>query len=200
MAIVVVGGQSRDIGKTSVMAGLIAALPEKNWIALKITQYGHGICSVNGRRCECAADDHRFAILQEQDRSGRKDTSRFLLAGAVRSLWVRVKQGQLAVVMPELRPILDSHPSVMIESNSILNFIRPDLYLSVLRFDIADFKQSARDMLRFADAAVLVESNAKHPVWSGSPPRIPDGIPVYPVSPPGFVSEDLIRIVRSRIG
>ena len=33
MAIVVVGGHTRNIGKTSVMAGLIRALPEMRWTA-----------------------------------------------------------------------------------------------------------------------------------------------------------------------
>ena len=47
MAIVVIGGHSRSVGKTSVVAGLIAALPELNWTALKITQFGHGICSAD---------------------------------------------------------------------------------------------------------------------------------------------------------
>ena len=45
MALVVVGGHSRNVGKTSVVAGLIAALPEFKWTAMKITQYGHNVCS-----------------------------------------------------------------------------------------------------------------------------------------------------------
>src|SRR5580698_2068550 len=51
MAIVVIGGHSRSVGKTSVVAGLIAALPAYHWTALKITQYGHGVCSLNGESC-----------------------------------------------------------------------------------------------------------------------------------------------------
>ena len=89
MAIVVIGGHSRSVGKTSVVAGLIAALPEYNWTALKITQYGHGVCSLNGESCHCATDDHSWAISEEKDRSGESDTSRFLVAGAVHALWVR---------------------------------------------------------------------------------------------------------------
>ena len=53
MAIVVIGGHSRSVGKTSVVAGLISALPELNWTAVKVTQYGHGICSANGKPCDC---------------------------------------------------------------------------------------------------------------------------------------------------
>jgi molybdopterin-guanine dinucleotide biosynthesis protein len=48
MAIVVVGGHSRSVGKTSVVANLIARLPERHWTACKITQFGHGFCSANG--------------------------------------------------------------------------------------------------------------------------------------------------------
>ena len=40
MALIVIGGHSRNVGKTSVVAGLIAALPEYNWTAFKITQHG----------------------------------------------------------------------------------------------------------------------------------------------------------------
>ena len=43
MSLIVIGGHSRNVGKTSVVAGLIAATPQLNWTAFKITQYGHGI-------------------------------------------------------------------------------------------------------------------------------------------------------------
>ena len=66
MAIVVVGGHSRNIGKTSVVAGLIAALPELRWTAVKITQYGHGICSANGEACDCATADQARSVLDRE--------------------------------------------------------------------------------------------------------------------------------------
>ena len=84
MATIVIGGHSRSVGKTSVVAGLIAALAEYEWTAVKITQYGHGICSANGEACDCATGDHSWAISEEKDRGGGSDTSRFLLAGAAR--------------------------------------------------------------------------------------------------------------------
>src|SRR5438309_7532024 len=70
MAIIVIGGHSRSVGKTSVVAGLIAALPEFHWTALKITQYGHGICSADGQACDCATGDHSWAITEEKNRAG----------------------------------------------------------------------------------------------------------------------------------
>ena len=66
MAIVVIGGHSRSVGKSSVAAGLIARLPERNWTAFKITQFGHGFCSANGEPCDCQTGDHTIAISAER--------------------------------------------------------------------------------------------------------------------------------------
>src|SRR5690349_70722 len=146
-ALVIIGGHSRSVGKTSVVAGLIAALPQSEWTAAKITQHGHGICSANGEPCDCATADHSWAISEERDRSGKSDTSRFLVAGAARSLWVRTEQGRLAEAMPALRHHLNDARNVIMESNSVLKFLRPDLYLTVLDPSTPDFKNSAREFL-----------------------------------------------------
>ena len=92
MAVVVVGGHTRNIGKTSVVAGLIAALPEMRWTAMKITQFGHGVCSANGEACDCETADHTIAVSEERVANGT-DSGRYLGAGAVRSLWVRTRHG-----------------------------------------------------------------------------------------------------------
>src|SRR5437660_3586347 len=151
MAIVVIGGHSRNVGKTSVVAGIIPALPEFNWMAMKITQYGHGICSANGEPCDCVTDDHTRAITEELDRSGETDTSRFLVAGAARSLWVRTRQGMLAEAMPDIRRKIAGVENVIIESNSVIRYMRPDLYLTVLDSENPDFKESAMEFLDRAD-------------------------------------------------
>src|SRR5437764_2027453 len=127
MALIVVGGQSRNLGKTSLVAGLIAAMAECGWTAVKITQFGHGVCSVNGKACHCAVDEHRWAITEERDRSGKSDTSRFLVAGAARSLWVRTKQGKLEEAMPSLCQKIAQAGNVIMELNIVMGFLEPDV-------------------------------------------------------------------------
>ena len=122
MAIVVIGGHTRNIGKTSVMAGLIAAMPEKLWTAFKITQFGHGVCSANGEPCDCDTGSHTMAISEERNQESGTDSSRYLAAGAVRSYWVRTRQGQLAEAMPRVRKLLAANGNCIVESNSILRF------------------------------------------------------------------------------
>jgi hypothetical protein len=41
MAIIVVGGSNRGVGKTALVCGLIAALPDYHWTAVKITTHNH---------------------------------------------------------------------------------------------------------------------------------------------------------------
>src|SRR3954453_23575836 len=114
MSTLVIGGHLRNLGQDNEVAGLISALPAIHWTPGKITQFGHGVCSVNGESCDCATDEHTQAISEEKSRAGDSDTSRFLVAGAERSLWVRTKQGWLAEAMPDIRARLAGAQNVII--------------------------------------------------------------------------------------
>jgi hypothetical protein len=197
MAIIVIGGHSRSVGKTSVVAGLIAALRSHHWTALKVTQYGHGVCSLNGESCHCATDDHSWAISEEKDRSGDSDTSRFLIAGAVRALWVRTEQGRLAEAIPTIRRRIAESENVILESNSILKFVRPDLYLTVLDSANADFKRSAQEFLDQADAVILHTANAA--AWTGVSLKPVVGRPIFEIRPPEYVTPEIVEFVRNAL-
>jgi len=198
MAFVVIGGHSRSVGKTSVVAGLISVLPEYKWTAVKITQYGHGVCSANGGPCDCATADHSWAISEERDRSGESDTSRFLVAGAKCSLWVRTEQGRLAEAMPALRTKIEGAANVIVESNSILKFLRPDLYLTVLDPATADFKNSAREFLDRADAVILHEA-AGAAAWQAVSLKPLAQRRLFRITPPPYVTDEIAEFVRTKM-
>ena len=198
MAIIVVGGHSRSVGKTSVVAGLIAALPEFHWTAMKITQYGHGICSANGELCDCATDDHSWAVTEERDRSGESDSSRFLVSGAARSLWVRTRQGMLAEAMPRVRQELATAENAILESNSVMRFLRPDLYLTVLDASTADFKLSAQEFLDRADAVILHDGDERV-AWTNVSLKPVAAKPTFRIQPPPYVTPELTSFVRKRL-
>ncbi len=195
--ILVVGGHSRSVGKTSLVADLIRAFPQASWTAVKITQYGHGVCSLNGESCGCAPAEHPFALEEERHLASGSDTSRFLSAGAARSLWLRAKQGRLAEALPLLRHALSGGGNVLLESNSILQFLHPSLFLMALDPFTPDFKPSARAALDRASAFIL-RSPMSQPVWPGVPlslfPRRPQFLqPLGAPLPPA-----LVYFVRSR--
>jgi len=198
MATVVVGGHSRNVGKTSVVAGLISAMPEMQWTAVKITQYGHGLCTASGEDCECASHDESWAIDEESSRTGDTDTSRFLNAGAARALWVRTKQGMLAEAMPELREKLSGAKNVIMESNSVIRFVRPDIYLVALDAANPDFKDSSREFLDRADA-VLLQNDLSGAAWRDVSMRLLKGKPVIRVTAANYVTDEVVSFVRAEI-
>lgn len=161
--LIVVGGHTRSIGKTQLVCDLIAAMPETEFIAGKITQYGHGVCAQNGEHCGCAPEEHSSAFDWETDAASGTDSSRFLGAGATRAFWLRTKQGYLAEGLPLLREALailrrteDKAPvNVLIESNSLLQFLKPALYVAVLDPSKEDFKPTAQALLDRANVFLL---------------------------------------------
>jgi molybdopterin-guanine dinucleotide biosynthesis protein len=198
MAIVVVGGHTRNIGKTSVVAGLIRALPERQWIAIKITQFGHGVCSADGEPCDCETADHTIAVSEERQRESGTDSSRYLAAGAARAFWVRTRQGQLSEAMPRVRQLLASAENVIVESNSVLRFLQPDVSLSVLDPSVQDFKASALRYLDRVDA--LVMPAGAEGGWKGVSARLVEGKPRFYFTPPEYCPAGLVEFVAERAG
>jgi hypothetical protein len=182
--IIVVGGHTRSIGKTQLVCDVIAAFPDKNWVAGKITQYGHGVCAQNGENCDCAPTEHICALDWETRTDSGTDTGRFLAAGARRSFWLRTKQGFLAEGLPLLRAAVKEAgaascgdlPTLILESNSLMQFLKPSLYFAVIDPAKEDFKDSARAALDRADALVLrgpaSPFSASAPAWTHLPSRL----------------------------
>src|SRR5580692_12287097 len=161
--LVVVGGHTRSIGKTQLVCDIIAAFPKTEWIAGKITQYGHGVCAQNGENCDCAPLEHVCALDWETRADTGTDSARFLAAGAKRSFWLRTKQGFLAEGLPDLRQALADvaqepfaeNAALIVESNSLMQFLKPSLYFAVIDPSREDFKESAQLALDRAQALVL---------------------------------------------
>jgi hypothetical protein len=202
MNAVVVGGHTRNIGKTSVISSLIREFAPLGWTAVKITQYGHGICSRDGHPCGCAPKEHPFALTEETDARGRADTCRFLAAGARQSLWLRVRQGQIPSALPLLWQKLRHAECVVIESNSIVEYLDPLLYLVVLDTSQQDFKSSARRALGRADALVFVAGSGTRVDgcrWPDLDPGLLGSRPTFHVPKPSFWNRALGDFMGKRL-
>ena len=203
MKLVMVGGHTRNIGKTSVVEGIIRATPEFNWTAAKITQFGHGVCSVNGEACDCAVSEHQFSITEERHRDTGTDTARFLAAGALRSLWVRTKQGELFTALPALRKQIEGDEFVIVESNSLRRFMNPVLYLQVLDTTNPDFKLSSQQFFDLSDAYVLVSRPTEAPVLANTvllEREVQKNKPCFTVKQEDrFINKEIVEFVRSKL-
>jgi hypothetical protein len=194
MAVIVIGGQTRNIGKTAVVCALISATPQRRWTAIKITQHAHHLTPPDYE--SGYLPDPTVAIREEHDPATGADSSRYLAAGAERSFLVHVCPGRFAEAMPRIHALIESAPNVILESNSVLGFLKPDLYASILDPQSdpqsADFKASALRYLDRADAVLLTGEMAERPAWSGETPKLIDGIPLFAIghdfSATGFVA------------
>jgi len=192
--LVVVGGHSRNIGKTSVACGIIRNLPQLNWTAIKITQYGHGVCPHEGSSCDCADPTHPVAISKENGDAPSSDSGRFLASGALHAFWIRTAVGNLGDALPRLKRVIEAADNVIIESNSLLQFVRPDLYIMVVDGAVADFKPSSR---RFLDRADVLAPTSNAPlIWPGVSSALLRNKQRFNAPPPLYENAALIDKIR----
>jgi hypothetical protein len=139
--LVIVGGNSRKAGKTSYIEKLIRKAPERHWSVVKITTHPH------------------------KTHPGLGDTGRYRHAGA-KNVYL-IEAPELEQALSEIRQILSGAENVIIESNRILDYLKPDLCVFVLDFAVADMKQSCRRHLDKADIVVLSNDTGGEPPWPG---------------------------------
>jgi len=197
--LVVVGGHSRNIGKTSVVAGLIRRLRDRRWVAVKITQYGHGVCEHHETgACGCEPESGEPFALSEEYEPNRTDSGRFLAAGAERSFWLRAPAGELPRAAETVQKILRQGENVIVESNSVVELVKPDVFLMLLDFSCEDFKPSSLRFMDRADAFLVIDRGINAPLWAGVAQGLWDGKPQFLVRPPRYVTAAVVEFVKSR--
>jgi hypothetical protein len=192
MAIIVVGGSSRGVGKTALVCGLIAALSEYRWSAVKITTDVHS---------------KPKPIWEETSAGKGTDTARYLAAGAERaflataamSMRERRLEPDLPPVLDELWPNFGPGTNLIFESNSILRHLQPTLCLLVQgAADDATRKPSFTAALGLADALVVHAPLNRF---------IPDGFcrvgeqpkPIFSLAAVEQISQEMLFWLRDRL-
>jgi hypothetical protein len=143
LSVIVVGGSNKGVGKTSLVCGIIAALPELRWTAIKITSHDYGQSKPIWTQPSIAAGT--------QEGKGT-DTARFLKAGAQQALLVTVLDEQAPI--GNIEDVLAPGDNVNIESNSILKQLQPQVCLAVVSAKEPSIKLSFVPLLKAADALV----------------------------------------------
>ena len=111
---------------------------------------------------------------------------------------MRTEQGRLAEAMPAVRRKLAESGNVILESNSILKFVRPQLYITVLDPATADFKKSAQEFMGQADAVIL-HQGANQSAWDNISLKPVAKLPVFHISPPEYVTAQIVEFVREKL-
>jgi len=180
VAVVVVGGQARSVGKTSVVCSLIAELRERQWTAVKLSAHGHS---------------GEIEIHEGDSAGGVKDSARYLTAGAVRSFYITVPESGLEMAMPRLKEILADSRDAMVESTSVLEFLQPELALAVIDPSAAEVKESLQRWGDRFDAVIMAGGIPQEVMLTGLKSK-----PRFVVHPPEYGSEELNAFVREALG
>jgi LAO/AO transport system kinase len=138
--IIGIGGAHSGAGKTTYASLLLQHL--KGWGAIKYTKTALYVSMI---------DD--LATLSEDG----KDTKRFLEAGAERVLWVQSPPSGLGEVLPLAVERLSDLRGIIVEGNSAIEFLRPDIILFIFGSDSSKIKESAKRLLEKAHAVVAGE-------------------------------------------
>jgi molybdenum cofactor guanylyltransferase len=166
--LLVVGGMTRDAGKTELACDLLRRFGRDRDVAgVKVTTVrangAEAECPRGAAGCgACSSFEGEFIITEERDFPLGKDTSRLKEAGASRVLWLRARPEALAEGFEALRLALGPGALAVCESNSVRAVVDPDLFL-MLRRDGEPGRQgaasscakaSARAVAGFADRVV----------------------------------------------
>jgi hypothetical protein len=152
MATIVVSGSGKNVGKTSLICGLLRALPEFGWVAVKVTSHDHGMAE---------------ALFEETSASVASDTARFLAAGARRVFLITAEGAELGEALKTLHESVGP-ANLIFESNRMFAEFEPNVRLAIVGA-ATEVKASFGPALEQADAIVAAaDGESAFPVLTGA--------------------------------
>jgi hypothetical protein len=132
-----IGGAHSGAGKTTYASLLLCHL--RGWGAIKCTRTGLYSSIVDDRETLSAKG---------------KDTTKLLDAGAERVLWVQSPPSDLDGVLPVAVERLSDLRGIIVEGNSAIEFLRPDIIIFIFGSESSAVKDTAKALLERADIVV----------------------------------------------
>lgn len=136
--IIGIGGAHSGVGKTAYASLILRSF--QNWGAIKYTRTEFYSSLV---------DD--IEILREEG----KDTRCMIESGAARVLWVKSPPSGLGEVLQMAVERLSDLSGIVVEGNSAIEFLSPDIIIFIFGSDPSKLKESAKGILGNAHAVVF---------------------------------------------
>lgn len=147
-ALIVVGGHSRGVGKTTTIEEILRRQAHGRWAAVKVSAHRH-----------CEPRQIRPLIEQDLVSDSRTQTGRYLIAGAARAFLCRTPASELAATAGFIRQLRAEGLNVVVESNRLVDFVDADIVLFTVAPGIADWKASSGAALARTHAFVVRDSD-----------------------------------------
>jgi molybdopterin-guanine dinucleotide biosynthesis protein len=154
-----IGGAHSGSGKTEVASLLLQRL--RGWGAIKYTK----------TELYCSIIDDPYILSMEG-----KDTRRLLDSGAARVLWLKSPPHDLSNVLQLSIDRLSDLKGIVVEGNSAIEFMKPDIIIFISGNNTERIKESAERILGMAHAVVIGERQSI---------SLPEGVKRFDKSPEG---------------
>lgn len=148
--ILVVGGTNRNLGKTEFICGLLRRFSGREIIVIKIKTLYPDDLAHHGRGTSFIGN----YVVREESCSGKlEDSKRFLAAGAYRVFYIKSHAAYLGKAFKEALAGSQKNQLFIVESNSIMEHIRPGAFILLSGPDNTVYKPSS---LKYFDKADIV--------------------------------------------
>ncbi len=170
--LLMIGAAERNAGKTQFACEVLRRYAKtKPLVAIKVTPVaGPDDCCPRGAEgCGiCQESTGRYVIAEEKSRDGEKDTSRLLVAGASKVLWLRSVRDSLGEGIEVVLRQIPAGTGIICESNSSRVVVEPALFLVLKHKDRASVKDSCRQVIHLADRICEFDGSS----WDLQPKRV----------------------------
>jgi hypothetical protein len=146
-----IGGNARHAGKTSLACGIIRKFSGQfPVIGLKVTSIRPGEDDLHGNHPQPKSSD--WEIFEEINPVGEKDTAQMLEAGAKKVFYIRASGEKIHEALEKLFEEIDNSGMIICESRSLRQFVRPGVFMLMIRDDMKEKGKDMNDYLPLADA------------------------------------------------
>ena len=123
--LLIVGGDGRNSGKTAMICRILSELKDPSVVPVKINQTFHEL----GRGLIPLLEENGLKIFEETSLWSAKDTSRMLLAGASRVIYIQSADDRLAEAFALTEKLLPKGSPVLCESSMLIRYCDPGVYV-----------------------------------------------------------------------
>ncbi len=164
--ILVIGASSRNLGKTTLICSLLRRFAEFPLTALKIKTMQEGDETFHGKGSTLEGP---YLIREETSLNGTEDSVRLLNAGATQVLYLKTRRDSLRESFQTTLEMIPQGNLVIVESNSLVEIIRPAIYILIKGYDPKLYKPSSLRTEKHAD--IILKSDGKR--FSIDPEHLP---------------------------
>ena len=156
--LLVIGGATRNVGKTTLTCRIIEKFSKQNKIiGVKIKTIYENDNFFHGKDKKPLKKNENFRICEEKITNLSSDGEKMLKAGAERVFKIKTKNNWLKSAFVELQKIASKDYCFICESNSLVEVIKPSVYILIMKKNSTDIKPSAKKNKNLANKIIFTD-------------------------------------------